>query len=128
MPVYHVLIVLTIPRPLNSRPEFSDTINKVVPNGVGGAQILPKREQSLHEERGLHKITAIVFLTERDHLASASVYPVRPCTMKPVGFLQEGHELIEMLNAVVAWNEVSFSANNHRHNAEAGSARRYGVA
>src|ERR1043165_4191761 len=74
MPVYYVLIVLTVPVPLNSCPEFSDTINKVVPNGVGGLQILPKREQSLHEERGLHKITAIVFLTERDHLASASVY------------------------------------------------------
>ena len=83
MPIEHLLPALSVPVPLHAAPDgvyAGADIGLPFPVKIGLG-----REESLHKERRFHKVSAVILLRERDHLAGAAVEPVGICAVESLG-------------------------------------------
>src|SRR6266550_7403261 len=92
---------LPVPVPLDGLPETGDGVAYLAFRGVVAFEVLPRRQQSLHQESSLHQIPSVVIRTEvGNHLAGSSIKKVRPHAMKTIGLCEEAHNLQEPIGAL----------------------------
>ena len=116
------------PVPLHCFPQRRDRVADVALGGSVTIEVLPRRQQSLHQERRLHEVRAVVVGAEiRDRLAGPAVQIVWPNAVEAIGLLQESEDLLQSLNALRARDELPLDAGNQRHDAEARRSERHEV-
>src|SRR5947209_15101308 len=88
MPVEEVRIgSLAVPVEFHFAPEPGHGVANLALGSVVSVEVLPCNQQSLHEERRLDEVSAVVVLSEVGvHLAGVTVEEVRPHAVEAVSF------------------------------------------
>ena len=110
--------------PVHAAPHPVDAAHQV---RCACARILACGEQAHHQEGRLHDVAAVVPGREGHRPAGRAVHPVREgsavarCTLQKAADLRYAHQCL------AARDEAAFRPGDHRHDAEAGAARRHRV-
>ena len=116
---------LAEPVPLHRPPERGDGLDNLALGLRAAREVLPRRQQALHQERRLHQVRAVVVRPEVRHgLAGASVEEVRPDAMKSVGAREEAENPHQPLGGRLARHEAALGPDDEGHDAEARGAER----
>src|SRR5438067_1703770 len=106
MPIQNIL-AMPVPIIFNLFPKFINSVGQRCFFLISILEKLPCTQKSLYHVRRFHKITAVIFFSERLHFSCLTIPPMWPCSMKAIGCFQEANYLFEPLSAFIAADEVS---------------------
>src|SRR5437016_10470072 len=90
-----------VPIPFNRLPELRDPSEQISFRAARAAEVLSGGEQSFHQERRFHQVSAVVEHAEDRHrLARASVHVMRPGAVIALRVFQELDDLRQPLEGI----------------------------
>ena len=123
MPIEDLLSTTGVPVKFHVMPEGVDALDQTF-LGLGvTVEVLTHTQESLHQETTLDKVAAIILLAKRFHLARRTIEPVGPYPMETVGFLKEGQDAIQALNALLTGNETAVHSDHESRDAKTATTR-----
>ncbi len=118
MPVKYLLAAFGEPVEFHLPPELVDVGGEFLLVIVTVLEIFAHDEQTLHKERALYKVSAVVFGTERFHLAGVAIDPVGPYAVKTVGLTQEVHNFLQARHTFGTRDETALDGHDQTGDAE----------
>src|SRR5215469_102083 len=124
MPVQRITLGRApVPVPLDGFPEMRNPIVQIALLRIWAIEVLARGEQTFHQESRFDKITGIVeHAKQGQRLSGSAIHKMRPYSVVARRLFEEGNDLCQPLEALLARNETSMDTHDDCHDAEAARA------
>ena len=86
--------------------------------------VLPYTQQTLHKEATFYQVATVIFCSERFHFARRTMEPMRPHSMKTIGFCQIVYNLCQPGYTFFPVDKVSFDSHQQAGNSKSATSNR----
>ena len=119
--------VLFVPRPVHGLPHMGNLVAQIDLQRAVAVEILPCCQQTHHQVRSLHQVSALVQTSEGDRLSGLAVHKMREHAVEGLGLKEEFNYLMQSLECGILAYPASFDRYAEGHDAESATTDRNGL-